>query len=69
MFKSNLFLFTIFIWIELVRGDSSLLNTSYYNLFNKVLEGYNPNVIPLINPNTSLNINVDLTLIQIIQIV
>ncbi len=51
------------------KGDSSLLNTSYYNLYNKVLEGYNPNIIPIRNPNNSLLINVDLSLIQIIAMV
>jgi hypothetical protein len=50
-------------------GDLSLLNTSYYNLYNKVLEGYNPNIIPIRNPNNSLLINFDLSLIQIIAMV
>ena len=52
-----------------IKGDSSLLNTSYYSLFNKVLEGYNPNIIPIRNANNSLFINVDLSLVQIIAMV
>jgi hypothetical protein len=34
-----------------------------------VLEGYNPNIIPIRNPNNSLFINVDLSLVQIIAMV
>ena len=53
----------------MITADSITLNISLYNLQNKILDGYNPSIRPVRNPNTTTFINVDLQLRQVLEMV
>ena len=45
------------------------LQTHYYNLTRYLKEGYDPFVRPVYNPNSTIPVEIDLTLFQIVEVV
>ena len=51
------------------KGDLKILNNSLYNLQNRLFNGYQSSIIPVQNPNTVVTVSIDLTLLQLLQMV
>ena len=51
------------------KGDLKILNNSLYNLQNRLFDGYQSNIPPVQNPNTPVVVSIDLTLLQLVQMV
>jgi len=51
------------------KGDLKILNNSLYNLSNRLFDGYQSNIPPVQNPNTVVHVSIDLTLLQLVNMV
>ena len=60
----------ILIYCYLNKADPTILKTSYlYNLYSRLIDGYNTDVRPVFNQSTKTYVTLDFTLLQLVNMV